>query len=86
MKEYYSQFIELLKAASSKIEREYFLMPIAGSDNAIYRERVYCYELYHRLRELFDRKGFPFSLAGEVDKNGHIIIHPKIGVTDVNYF
>lgn len=36
----------------------------------IYRECVYCYELYHRLRVALPHN-FPFSLAGEVDKSGH---------------
>ena len=72
------QFIEILREATSRIERDYFLLPVAGSEDAIYRERVYCYELYHRLREVFEENRFPYSLAGEVDKSGHIIIYPKI--------
>ena len=73
------QFIEILREATSRIEQEYFLLPVAGSDDAIYKERIYCYELYHRLREGFEKNRFPYSLAGEVDKNGHLIIYPKIG-------
>ena len=73
------RFVEILKGATSRIGREYFLLPVAGSDDSIYRERVYCYELYHRLREFFEASGFQYSLAGEVDKNGHTIIYPKLG-------
>jgi hypothetical protein len=61
-------FEEMLAAAAGRIGPEYFQLPIADAD-AVYRERVYCYELYHQLRRLWD--GFPFSLGGEVDKGGH---------------
>ena len=37
--------------------------------DAVYRERVYCYELYHHLRCCWD--ALPCSLGGEVDKAGH---------------
>jgi len=75
----FQQFTKILREATSRIEHEYFLLPVAGSKDAIYRERVYCYELYHILREAFEESRFPYSLAGEVDKNGHSIIYPKVG-------
>jgi hypothetical protein len=55
---------ELLTAASVRIGPEYFQLPVADAD-AVYRKRVYCYELYHQLRCL--PEGFPFSLGGEID-------------------
>jgi hypothetical protein len=58
----------LIVEAAAGIEGAYFQMPVADADS-IYRERVYCYELYHRLRSAWD--GFPFSLGGEVDKARH---------------
>jgi hypothetical protein len=75
----FENFIEILREATSRIEREYFLLSVAGSEDEIYRERVYCYELYHRLRGVFEASEFQYSLAGEVDKNGHTIIYPKLG-------
>lgn len=41
-----------------------------GADEA-YRERVYCYELYHQLRAQWG--DFHYSLAGEIDKSGQPI-------------
>ena len=41
---------QLLKDATSGIEGNYFQLPIDGSEDPIYRERVYCYELYHQLK------------------------------------
>ena len=58
----------LLDAAAPRVGPDHFLLPVADA-HAVYRERVYCYELYHQLRCLWD--GFPFSLGGEVDKAGN---------------
>ncbi len=59
----------VIKKATTKVDREYFLLDIDGGD-PIYRERVYCYELYHQMRLCWpaDTK---FYLNGEVDKAGH---------------
>lgn len=68
MDEALNHFAELLAIACSRIRVEYLQLPVADAD-AVYRERVYCYELYHQLRCLW--RDFPFSLGGEVDKEGH---------------
>lgn len=62
-----------LLCASSQVGSDYFQMPVAGQTDAEYRERVYCYELYHRWRSHWV-EGFPYSLSGEIDKHGHPII------------
>lgn len=61
-------FEGMLATASVRIEADDFQLPLADAD-AVYRERVYCYELYHQLRLLWGN--FPFSLGGEIDKTGH---------------
>lgn len=66
-------FLEALKKATSQVDQHYFQLPVAGQEAPIYRERVYCYELYHQLRVALP-EDFPYSLAGEVDKSGHSII------------
>lgn len=66
-------FDDLLERATQQVSHDYFQVPIAGRANPIYRERVYCYELYHQLRTIWpDYSGF--SLGGEVDKSGHPLI------------
>ena len=60
--------MQILSIAASQVTDEYFQLPVVDSD-AVYRERVYCYELYHQLRSLW--VAFPYSLGGEVDKAGH---------------
>ncbi|OGO23112.1 MAG: hypothetical protein A2Z28_01810 [Chloroflexi bacterium RBG_16_51_9] len=66
-------FLEQLISATAKIESKYFHFPVAGAESTIYRERVYCYELYHQLRCTLGNE-FPYTLDGEVDKKAHKII------------
>lgn len=73
--EAFNRFILCLRAATARVSPEFMLLPVAGFQNpvSIYRERVYCYELYHQLRiEMGD--DFGFSLSGEVDKRRHPLI------------
>lgn len=66
-------FLQCLMKAGEKIEPHYFQISTAISNELIYRERVYCYELYHQLRNALG-DDFPYKLAGEMDKAGHHII------------
>ncbi len=68
MDEALQSFEAMLADACAEITGVYFQLPIADADS-LYRERVYCYELYHQLRRRWDT--FPYSLGGEVDKAGH---------------
>jgi len=73
-KQDFKQFLECLLKATQKIDTHYFQLHFAGSnDKLIYRERVYCYELYHQLRLLL-HDDFPYKLDGELDKKSHEII------------
>jgi hypothetical protein len=67
----------LLSEATRAIDGRYFHLAV-DSGPPIYRERVYCYELYHQMRSLWP-SDCPFCLNGEVDKAGHPIL-PKRGV------
>jgi hypothetical protein len=69
MQEQFDIFFGMVAAAASHVGDMYFQLPVAELDDPIYRERVYCYELYHWIRDGWD--GFDFSLGGEVDKSGH---------------
>lgn len=63
------QLTQILQDATAAIGAEYFLLPIHGGD-PVYRERVYCYELYHQMRLRWP-EGCVYRLNGEVDKMGH---------------
>lgn len=62
-------FDEILRKATMGIGRDFFLLPAVGG-RTYYRERVYCYELYHQLRASWPDP-CEWSLNGEVDKGGH---------------
>jgi hypothetical protein len=66
-------FLDVFAQATARIGEEYFQLPVAGREAPLYRERVYCYELYHRLRLTMDDYGLGHSymLCGELDKSGH---------------
>ena len=60
--------IRAVQLATSSIAEQYFELPVARRP-PIKRERVYCYELYHRLRnELGERN---LALTAEPDKRGN---------------
>jgi hypothetical protein len=72
----FDSFLGNLKKASVAIsELHYFQLPVATKEGSeeVFRERVYCYELYHQLRLVLG-DGYKYKLHGEVDKSGHEII------------
>ena len=64
-----NNFDDIVAQAAAAIAPEYFLLPVHGAD-AVYRERVYCYELYHQLRSLWP-EDCAYFLNGEIDKQQH---------------
>lgn len=64
-----AEFDRILEKAAEKVRSEWFELPVIGED-AVYRERVYCYELYHQMRCLWPN-GSRCRLNGEVDKINH---------------
>lgn len=66
-------FDQILNIATANVPSQYFQLPVDGQEDLIYRERVYCYELYHQLRTVWP-ENTQYSLGGEVDKSGHRLI------------
>jgi hypothetical protein len=66
----------ILSKATRGIADRYYQLPIDGGD-PVYRERVYCYELYHQMRLRWPQDS-PYSLNGEVDKAAH----PQAGLLE----
>lgn len=64
-----AEFSQLLRTATSEVKDDYFSLKIYKQE-PVYRERVYCYELYHQMRLLWP-KDSQFFLNGEVDKMNH---------------
>jgi hypothetical protein len=64
-----NEFTDVFVHATAAIGPEYFLLPIHGGESR-YRERVYCYELYHQARLRWP-PGTRYFLNGEIDKRSH---------------
>ena len=62
----------IIEDATAGVSPAYFNLNIDGGD-FIYRERVYCYELYHQMRLRWPAHT-EFYLNGEVDKAAHPIL------------
>lgn len=65
-------YLDIIKSALDEIPQEYYRLPTTYSSDGIVRERVFCYELYHRMRCLQDKRGKNLlRIHGEIDKRGH---------------
>lgn len=64
-----NKLTDIIQGATAGIEDGYFHLQIDGGD-PIYRERVYCYELYHQMRLRWPEET-EFYLNGEIDKSAH---------------
>jgi len=74
----FDSFLRCMGEAGRRIDSHYIKLDVAGSAKQIYRERVYCYELYHQLRCVLGDSSL-YELNGEVDKAGHPIIQKALG-------
>ncbi|MGV0985499.1 MAG: hypothetical protein ACOYB2_13185 [Limnohabitans sp.] len=67
-----NDFHKILQSATSCIDGHYFETNVLDKKNQsikIYRERIYCYELYHQLRKKWPNNK-TLILHGEFDKSG----------------
>ena len=74
----FDKFLKIFFDATSHVGEDYFQVLVADGENPLYRERVYCYELYHCIRELMNWDA-SYQLDGELDKAGHPLIHKDVG-------
>lgn len=70
-------FRKALVESIAAIDREYFSVDRYAA-TPTWRQRVYCYELYHNLRCALGN-GFPYVLHGEIDKRGHAWVKSVLG-------
>ena len=69
-KEAFDIFYNTLLQSIAKIDKRFYKLKLAYFNQTMYRENVYCYELYYQLRTMLG-EDFPYILAGEVDKASH---------------
>jgi hypothetical protein len=70
-------FKTALNEALRAIDADFFSLPIAGQDEEKVFERRFAYELYHQLRNRFERDRFDFALDPEIDKRAHPVVRTK---------
>jgi len=68
----WDEFRFALDESIKAVEPNYFRIK-RDHDEPAWRERAYCYELYHQLRCHLG-KDFPYTLHGEIDKKNHEVI------------
>ncbi len=68
----WDEFKRALSESIQAIEGRYFYLDRYEAPGA-WRERIYCYELYHQMRFRLPKE-FPYTFHGEIDKNGHATI------------
>lgn len=62
----------LIVEAFDEVPQDYYKLKTTYSRAGIVRERVFCYEFYHRIRSLQESKLLTdLNIHGEVDKRGH---------------
>jgi len=80
---HFRKFQESLQWATKSMDQYYFKIAMAKSRGHFFRERVYCYELYHLLK--LGLQCFPYTLQGEMDKIGHPIFRREIGAVKPDF-
>ena len=68
---------QIISESTEAVDEMYFQLNIDGGD-PIYRERVYCYELYHQMRSRWPKET-KYYLNGEIDKAAHPILR-ELGI------
>ncbi|MBP7496790.1 MAG: hypothetical protein KA792_03910 [Bacteroidales bacterium] len=66
----FQSFYDALIKAAANIDNNYYHVKLAYFNQTMYRENIYCAELYHQLRKILG-DDYPYLLKGNVDKASH---------------
>ena len=80
MNEIFNQAIVIITNSIVNIDDQYLNFQVAGNEETIERERVYCAELYHQIRNRIDE--IPYSINSEPNKIKHPYIEGLCGAID----
>ncbi len=70
------KYVELIEEAFDRVPQDYYKIKVAGDEDHIIRERVFCYELYHLIRSLQEEQQLKdLKIHGEIDKRGHALFN-----------
>ena len=80
MKTRYETLLKIIESSIEAVEEKYFNFQVAGGDEPVKRERVYCSELYHQMRMKWEHLDYDLNI--EPDKKNHPIIEKYCGPID----
>lgn len=76
----FSLMLDVLISSLREIGDEYIHFQVAGNEEPIQRERIFCGELYHQMRGLGEHLGYMINI--EPNKKRHPIIERQCGSVD----
>jgi hypothetical protein len=76
----YERLLKIIGSSINAVGAKYFDFQVAGSDEPVKRERVYCSELYHQMRMKWEHLEYDLNI--EPDKKNHPIIEEYCGPID----
>jgi len=85
MKEHYDSLLNVLWISMEKVEKKYIKFEVANVEDPIQRERAYCYELYHQIRNRHDNLTGGYTVTPEPNKKNHPIIEDHCGPVDPDF-
>ena len=78
-----NQFLSILSDSIEVIEEKYINLSVAGKEDTIQRERIYCGELYHQIRTRIVE--MTYEINNEPNKIKHPIIEASCGAVDPDF-
>lgn len=64
------EYLRYIIEALNNIEQHYIKLPAIHKPSGLIRERVFCYEFYHRMRCIIPSTS-EIVINGEIDKSGY---------------
>ena len=81
----YNTLLDVISASMEAVGTKYFNFEVAGNDAPIQRERAYCAELYHQVRNRHQEIGGNYDINSEPNKKNHPIIEDHCGPVDPDF-
>lgn len=85
MEEHYNSLIQVICDSMENIEPKYIKFEVANLEDPIQRERSYCYELYHQIRNRQGQITGGYTVNPEPNKRNHPIIEGHCGPVDPDF-
>jgi hypothetical protein len=85
MEEHYDSLLNVLCSSMESVEEKFIKFEVACIDDPIQRERAYCYELYHQIRNRHEQLTGGYTVNPEPNKKNHPIIEDHCGPVDPDF-